>query len=132
MPSYSSRPPMRSPFDTQVHFLTELARAGVDALRRLSELNLQLARQLNDDAINATRALVSCPDPFQLALVAARASGPAIGHWRRYQQQLGGVLSGAGLGLTSSAGAAQRLYGPPGDNAADRAGNPQAPHHRSE
>lgn len=132
MPSYSNRPPMRSPFDAQVHFLTELARAGVDALRRLSELNLQLARQLNDDAINAARALVSCPDPFQLALVAARASEPAIGHWRSYQQQLGGVLSGAGLDPARGPGAAQRLPGPSGDSAASRAGGAQAPHHRSE
>lgn len=132
MPSYSNRPPMRSPFDAQVHFLTELARAGVDALRRLSELNLQLARQLNDDAINVTRALVSCTNPFQLALAAASAAEPAIGHWRNYQQQLGGVLSGAGPGLARGAGAAQRLLHPSGDSAAGRAGNLQAPHHPSE
>ncbi|NHZ93748.1 hypothetical protein F2P45_32825 [Massilia sp. CCM 8733] len=132
MPSHSNRPPMRSPFDTQVHFLTELARAGVDALRRLSELNLQLARQLNDDALNATRALVSCSDPFHLALVAARAAEPAIGHWRSYQQQLGGVLSGAGLDLARGAAAPQRLLHPSAARAAGRADSRQAPHHPSE
>ena len=68
MPTYLTRPPRRSPFDTQVHFLTGLAHAGIDTLGRLSELNLQLARQLNDDATNAMRALLA---------FGARAAGAA-------------------------------------------------------
>ncbi|NHZ95288.1 phasin family protein [Massilia sp. CCM 8734] len=131
MPSYSNRPSMRSPFETQVHFLTELARAGVDALRRLSELNLQLARQLNDDAINATRALVSCNDPFQLAAVTARAAEPALDHLRSYQRQLGDVLSGARLDLARGAGAPQVQFRPATDSAAGR-DSQQAPHHQPE
>ncbi|MCE3602850.1 hypothetical protein LXA47_04445 [Massilia sp. P8910] len=59
MPSYSTRPSMRSQFDMQVDFLTEQARAGIDALRRLTELNLHLARQLKDDAVRSARAMLS-------------------------------------------------------------------------
>ncbi|RSZ57457.1 phasin family protein [Massilia atriviolacea] len=70
MPSYPNRPPMRSPFDTQVDFLTGVASTGLDALRRLSALNLQLARQLNDDGIDALRALMA---------FGARAAGAAPG-----------------------------------------------------
>lgn len=70
MPSYPDRLPKRSPFDTQVHFFTGLADAGIDALRRLSELNLQLARQLNDDTMNTARALLA---------FAAGAAGAAPG-----------------------------------------------------
>jgi hypothetical protein len=123
---------MRAPFDTQVHFLTELARAGVDALRRLSELNVQLAWQLNDDAINAMRALVACRDPLQRAAVAARAAEPAIAHLRSYQHQLGNVLSGAELALARGAGAAQVFFRPFGSSAAGRSDSQQVPHHRPE
>ncbi|MFB9241943.1 hypothetical protein IV454_29140 [Massilia antarctica] len=59
MPSYSTRPSMQSQFDMQVDFLTELARAGIDALRRLTELNRHLARQLKDDAVRAAHAMLS-------------------------------------------------------------------------
>ncbi|WP_157778814.1 phasin family protein [Massilia violaceinigra] len=104
MPSYSSRLPMRSHFDAQVDFFSELARAGIDALRRLSELNVQLARQLNDDALHAARAMVSCSYPFQLPVVAASESAPFIEHLRSYQQQLAAVLSGAQVELARSAG----------------------------
>ncbi|WP_167088506.1 phasin family protein [Massilia frigida] len=105
MPSYSSRPSVRSQFDMQVDFFTELARAGIDALRRLSELNVHLARQLNDDAVNAGRAMLSCGYPFQLPVVAASEAAPFIEHLRSYQQQLGGLLSGARMAQARPPGA---------------------------
>lgn len=155
MPSYSSRLPMRSHFDAQVDFFSELARAGIDALRRLSELNVQLARQLNDDAVHAARAMVACSYPFQLPVVAAGESAPFIEHLRSYQQQLAGVLSGAQIELARRAGshlpdisraaaatldgmarggtgAPQRLARPAGDSAASAAHTPHETNHTPE
>ncbi|MDM5178314.1 hypothetical protein PO883_14035 [Massilia sp. DJPM01] len=94
---------MRAQFDMQVDLLTELARAGIDALRRLSELNVHLVRQLNDDAVNAARAMLSCGYPFQPPVVAASEAAPFIGHLRSYQQQLGGLLSGVQMALARQA-----------------------------
>jgi hypothetical protein len=59
MPSYSNRPPMRSSFDAQLDFLSGLAAATLDALRQLNALHLRLARQVNDDAMNAARVLLA-------------------------------------------------------------------------
>lgn len=73
MPSSSTRPPLRAPFDTQVDFFAALPGVGLDALRRLSELHLQLAWQLNDDALNAKRALLA----FGLRVAGASSSPPA-------------------------------------------------------
>lgn len=73
MPSSLNRPPSRAPFDTQVDFLAALPPIGLDALRRLSELHLQLARQRNDDVLNATRALLA----FGLTVAGAAGSPPA-------------------------------------------------------
>lgn len=73
MPTASNRPPSRTPFDTQLDFLAARPRVGLDALRSLNELYLQFARQLNDDALDATRALLA----FGLTAAGASSRPPA-------------------------------------------------------
>ena len=105
MPSFPTIPAMRSGLDAQVSVMTEITRRSYDAVRKLSELNLQYSQQLMEDGAAAARTLVGCSDPFQLAAAAARAGQPAIDHLRQYQQQLLGMLTGAQLELSRSAGA---------------------------
>ncbi|HEY0064041.1 MAG TPA: phasin family protein [Telluria sp.] len=100
MPSYSSRTPFQPGLEAQVNFMTELTRQTSDSVRKLSELNLQLALQLMQDSFDATGRLMACSNPLQLSGVASQAVQPAFEHLREYQQQLVRVLSGAQIDLT--------------------------------
>ena len=103
MPSYSNRPPFRPDAEAQFSLMADLARKGSDALRQVSELNLQLAHQLVLDSFEAARRLASCSDPQQFASVAANSVQPAFEHLQTYQQQLFGLLTGTQLQLARSA-----------------------------
>jgi len=103
MPSYSRTPAVQSHLETQVNFMTELARKSYDAIRKLSELNLQLAQQLMEDSANASRQMMSSRDPFQMSSVAFTQLQPVTEHLRGYQRQLMGVLAGAQVELTRTA-----------------------------
>ena len=103
MPSYSNRPPFRPDVEAQFSLMAELARKGSDALRQVSELNLQLAHQLLLDSFDAARRMSGCSDPQQFASVAANAVQPVFEHLQTYQQQLFGLLTGSQLQLVRSA-----------------------------
>lgn len=103
MPSYSSNSAMRSGLDAQVNFMTELTRRSYDSVRRLSELNLHFAQQLMQDSVAATRQVLACSDPLQMAAIMANATQPAFQHLHSYQQQLAGMLTGAQVELTRNA-----------------------------
>ena len=103
MPSYSSNSAMRSGLDAQVNFMTELTRRTYDSVRKLSELNLHFAQLLIQDSVAATRQVLACSDPLQMAATMATAAQPAAEHMRSYQQQLIGMLTGTQVALTRSA-----------------------------
>ena len=103
MPSYSSNSAMRSGLDAQVNFMTELTRRTYDSVRKLSELNLHFTQLLIQDSVSATRQVLACSDPMQMASTVASASQPAVEHLRNYQQQLAGVLTGVQVELTRQA-----------------------------
>lgn len=103
MPSYSNRPTFQPGIEAQVNFMTELTRKTSDSLRKLGELNLQFAQQLLQDSFEASRRMLACSDPFQLAATAVNATQPAVEHLRSYQQQLVSMLSGAQFDLSRSA-----------------------------
>ena len=103
MPTFANNPTLRSHFDTQVNFFTELAQRSVDSARQLSELNLRLAQQLMDESIATSRQMLSSPDPLQAGNVALRGMEPVARHLRQYQQQLVSLLSGAQVALTHTA-----------------------------
>ena len=103
MPSFPTNPLMRSGLDAQVNFLTELTRRSYDAMRKLSELNLQFAQQVMQDIADTSRNILSCTDPLQVSAAAAKCAQPASEHLQNYQRQLFGVLSGVQLELTRSA-----------------------------
>ncbi|MEJ7806002.1 MAG: phasin family protein [Telluria sp.] len=94
---------MRSGIDAQVSFMTDLTRRSYDALRKLSELNVQYAQQLMQDSLAATRQMLACTDPLSMASTLAQAAQPAAQHLHSYQQQLFGMLTGAQVALVQNA-----------------------------
>ncbi len=103
MPSHSSHSAMRSGLDAQVNFVTELTRRTYDSVRKLSELNLHFAQLLMQDSVAATRQVLACSDPLQMASTMANAAQPVADHVRSYQQQLVGMLTGAQVDMTRQA-----------------------------
>ena len=89
----NANPALRSQFDAQVGLLTQLSQRNCDLFERLSALNLQMARQAIDDAIDTGRELAACTDPFQMSATAVHRLQPASEHFRSYQQQLFSVLA---------------------------------------
>ncbi len=89
----NANPALRSQFDAQVGLLAQLSQRNCDLFERLSALNLQMARQAIDDAIDTGRELAACTDPFQMSATAVHRLQPAGEHFRSYQQQLFSVLA---------------------------------------
>ena len=89
----NANPALRSQFDAQVGLLAQLSQRNYDLFERLSALNLQMARQAIDDAIDTGRELAACTDPFQMSATAVHRLQPAGEHFRSYQQQLFSVLA---------------------------------------
>ena len=99
----SDNPAMRSHLESQVDFMNEFTQKMYDTLRQLSEINLKLSRQAIEGAIYASRELINCSDPMQLAQVAMKQMQPANERLRAYQQHLLGVLAGAQADFTHAA-----------------------------
>lgn len=103
MQSLANNPALRSNFETQVNFFTELAHRGFDVSRTLSELNLRLGQQLMEDAIDTSRQMLACSDPYQMGALAIKRIEPFTQRLRAYQQQLVALVAGAQAGLTHAA-----------------------------
>lgn len=103
MQSPANNPALRSHFETQVNFFTELAHRSFDSARQLSELNLRLGQQLMEESFTTSRQLLSCTDPYQASTLALSRMEPVAQHLRAYQQQLMSLVAGAQAGLTQAA-----------------------------
>lgn len=103
MQSLANNPALRSHVESQVNFLTDLTQRSYDTAHKLSELNLQLARQLIGDAVETSRQMLACTDPFQAAALAMRQAEPLARHLRAWQQQLMALVAGAQAELTHAA-----------------------------
>lgn len=100
---YSNNPALRAHLESQVNLVTEMARTSYESVRKLSELNLQLAQHLIEDSVNASRQFLSCSDVMQLGALAISQLEPVAQHLRSYQQQVMSVLSGMQVELTHQA-----------------------------
>lgn len=96
-------PALQSHLDAQVSLMTDLAGKMYDAVQRITELNIQLAQQLIDDGMAASRQLMSAGDPAQWSAAAVASGVPASEHLRAWQQKLMAVLAGTQVELTRTA-----------------------------
>lgn len=93
MPSFPTNSPIQSSLHAQFELLTELTRRSCDVLRKISELQLQLAQQMLQESSDTSRRLLACNDVFQLAAASASAAAPAAQHLHDYQRRLFGLLN---------------------------------------
>src|SRR4051794_38622268 len=102
MQPYSNNPAVRGQLQSQVNIMTEMTQRTYESMRKVSELNMQLARQLIEDSLAISRSMMSCTDPFQMTSAAMNQMQPATEHLRTYQQQLMNLLAGAQADFTRS------------------------------
>ncbi|MEW7850299.1 phasin family protein [Massilia aurea] len=106
MPSFSEsvppNPALQAQLDAQAGMIATLSQRNVDLLARVSELNMQMARQALETALDTGRQLAACTDPLQLSAVAMRGWQPLGEHVRNYQQNMMGMLAEAQAGLANA------------------------------
>lgn len=99
----SDNPALRAHFESQVDFMNEFSQKACDTVRQLSDMHLKLARQMVEGSMHASREMLACTDPMQLAQAAMKQVPPATERLRTYQQHVLGVLAGAQAEFTHSA-----------------------------
>jgi phasin family protein len=103
MQSFANNPALKSHVETQLNLITELCQKSFDASRQVSELNLQMARQMIDAWINLSRSLLQTTDPAQMMSATVSGIQPIAEQLRTYQQQLMDLLARTQADLTRSA-----------------------------
>lgn len=103
MNALAPTPALQSHLDAQVSLLTDVAGKMVDALHRITELNLKLAQELVDDSMAASRQVIASSGPAECCAAMVAGSVPASEHMRAYQQQVLNVLAGTQVELTRAA-----------------------------
>jgi hypothetical protein len=103
MQSFANNPALKSHLENQLNFMAELSEKSLDATRQVSELNLQMARQMIGTWINLGRALLQASDPFQMSSATVTGIQSLSEQMRHHQQQLMGLLARTQADLTRSA-----------------------------
>ncbi|SFB91775.1 phasin family protein [Massilia yuzhufengensis] len=97
----AGNPALKLQLDAQVGFLGALSLRTVDTLQRVTQLNMQLARELVGDSFAACHEVLDCQDPSQVAAVAMRRLQPSGEHLVHYQHGLFSVMAEAQAKLPS-------------------------------
>jgi phasin family protein len=103
MQSFANNPALKSHVETQLNAITELSQKSFDVSRQVSELNMQMARQMIDAWINLGRSLLQTTDPSQMMSATVNGIQPIAEQLRNYQQQLIGLLARTQADLSRSA-----------------------------
>lgn len=96
-------PAVKSHLEVQLSFFTDLTRKLFDTAQKISELNLQLARELIEEMTSAHHQLMGAKDPAEFASVAATQTHAAAERVRNYQQRLSNVAANANVEITKAA-----------------------------
>lgn len=102
--SFATSQPMRAHLEARLGFVTELSSHTLDALRQVSELQLQFCRAVCDEITAAGRSLLTARDSADLAARLAQEMQPSMERWRDYQQRLMNLMTGTQIDLASTAG----------------------------
>lgn len=94
---------MKSHMEVQLSFINDLSRKMFDTAQRISQLNLNLAQDLVQEANTTNSHLVGARDVAEFASVATTQLHPAAEKLRNYQQQLTNVVANGNVELTRTA-----------------------------
>lgn len=98
----SLSPALQSHLEAQLNFATELSRKLCDTTQKMSELNLRLAHDLQQEWSHASQQLLCARDTGEFLSAAARLQ-PGGDKLRQYQQQLGNLVASANVEMNRTA-----------------------------
>lgn len=101
--SQSITPAMKSHMEVQLSFINDFSRKMFDMAQRISQLNLNLAQDLVQEANTVNHHLVAARDAAEFASVASTQLHPIAEKVRGYQQQLTNVVANGNVELTRTA-----------------------------
>lgn len=86
-------PAMKSQFDAQFSFFSDLSKKMFEGVQKLNELNVQVATTIFDESLSSTKQLLSSTDRNEAISIAASQVQPATEKMRAYQQHLHNILA---------------------------------------
>ena len=101
--SPSLSPALKSHFEAQCNFATELSRKMFDTAQQLSELHLRLTQDLLQEWSSASQQLLSARDTGEFLSLAAAQLQPSSNKLQQYRQQLGKLVANANVEMNRTA-----------------------------
>ena len=96
-------PAIKNHLEVQLAFFTDLSKKAFDTVQRFSELNLQLAQELLEDATNTNHQLMQAKNITEFASAATTQAHPTTEKLRNYQQRVTNLVANANAELTKTA-----------------------------
>jgi phasin family protein len=103
MPQALSSPAFKSHFENLITLYTDMSQRTLEAMQSLSELNMQLARDLIAEAGANTQRLMASKDASQLGSSIAAQFTPGSNALQNYQRRLTEIISRTNSSLAQTA-----------------------------
>lgn len=94
--SFSSKslsPAVKSQFDAQFSFWSDISRKMFDSAQKMNELNLQVAATVYEESLTSTRQLFTAENQNEALSIVAGRTQPAAEKIRAYQQHVQNILA---------------------------------------
>ena len=101
--SQSVSPAVQDHMKSQFSFLADMSQKMFDTAQRINELNVQVAKTVMDESLQATQQVMTAQDPLEALSIATGQVQPTAEKIRAYQQHLTHIAAGAQVELTRAA-----------------------------
>ncbi|WP_317203376.1 phasin family protein [Janthinobacterium sp.] len=98
--SQAIAPAIKTHLEAQLAFLTELSMKTFDAIQKLSQMQLRLAKELSEEMSNNGQQLLAAKSMSEFATLAAGQLHPTLEKIRDHQQRVSTLLANANADIT--------------------------------
>ena len=96
-------PAVKSHLDSQFSFFVDMSKRMFDGVQRISELNMQIAQNVMEEAINGSHQLMESNNPHEYLAAAVGQLQPMPDRMRSYQQKLNNIAANVQVDLSKTA-----------------------------
>lgn len=101
--SQNVSPAVQDHLRSQFSFITDISQKMFDTAQRINELNVQVAKTVMDESIQATQQVMTAQDPLEALSIATGQVQPTTEKVRAYQQHLTNIAAGAQVEMSKAA-----------------------------
>lgn len=101
--SQNVSPAVQDHLKSQFSFFTDMSQKMFDTAQRINELNVQVAKTVMDESIQATQQVLTAQDPLEALSIATSQVQPTTEKVRAYQQHITNIAAGAQVEMTKAA-----------------------------